>query len=95
MNGWSNTTIAWSLIAAGALFCAGSATAKEEPFGQETVEIRQPRNPPAKHGATDKHRTHRHGATAQVWGRAPGEPGALDLDNFTRYQAKLRLVAHF
>jgi len=32
---------------------------------------------------------------AQVWGRAPGEPGALDLDNFTRYQAKLRLVSHF
>jgi hypothetical protein len=32
---------------------------------------------------------------AQVWGRVPGEPGSLDLDNFTRYQAKLRLVAHF
>lgn len=32
---------------------------------------------------------------AQVWGRVPGEPGALDLDNFTRYHAKLRLVAHF
>ena len=32
---------------------------------------------------------------AQVWGRAPGEPGSLDLDNFTRYQAKLRLVSHF
>lgn len=31
----------------------------------------------------------------QVWGRAVGEPGALDLDNFTRYQAKLRLVVHF
>ena len=32
---------------------------------------------------------------AQVWGRAPGEPRSLDLDNFTRYQAKLRLVSHF
>ena len=31
---------------------------------------------------------------AQVWGRVPGEPGSLDLDNFTRHQAKLRLVAH-
>jgi hypothetical protein len=32
---------------------------------------------------------------AQVWGRVSGEPGALDLDNFTRYHAKLRLVSHF
>lgn len=32
---------------------------------------------------------------AQVWGRVAGEPGSLDLDNFTRYQAKLRLVSHF
>jgi hypothetical protein len=32
---------------------------------------------------------------AQVWGKVPGAPGALDLDNFTRYHAKLRLVTHF
>jgi hypothetical protein len=32
---------------------------------------------------------------AQVCGRVHGEPGSLDLDNFTRYQLKLRLVAHF
>jgi hypothetical protein len=68
MKGWSATTMAWGLIAAGALFCgAGSAMTKEETAAFE----------------------------AQVWGRAPCEPGSLDLDNFTRYQAKLRLVAHF
>jgi hypothetical protein len=32
---------------------------------------------------------------AQLWGNVPGEQESLDLDNFTRYQAKLRVVSHF
>lgn len=31
----------------------------------------------------------------QVWGRVPGVDDSLDLDHFTRHQAKLRVVAHF
>ncbi|WP_146617687.1 hypothetical protein [Rhodoplanes serenus] len=31
----------------------------------------------------------------QVWGRVPGVDESLDLDHFTRHQAKLRVVAHF
>jgi hypothetical protein len=67
---------AWGLIAAGALCCSAlPAMAKEEPFGQETVETRQPRHPRPKHGATDKHDAHRHGATAEGHGHSH-KPGA-------------------
>jgi hypothetical protein len=31
----------------------------------------------------------------QVWGAATGIPGALDLSNFERHQAKLRLGMEF
>ncbi|MGZ8390213.1 MAG: hypothetical protein ACXWVL_06420, partial [Rhodoplanes sp.] len=62
MQGWSKTTVAWGLIAAGALvYGVGSASAQAA-FGQETVETRQPRNP-HKQGTADKHDAHKHGST--------------------------------
>ena len=61
MKGWRKTSVASGLIAAGVLLCGiGSAIGKEELFGQETVEIRQPRNP-AKQRAAQKHHGHKHG----------------------------------
>jgi hypothetical protein len=68
--------VASGLIAAGVLLCGiGSAIGKEELFGQETVEIRQPRHVRAKHGEADKHGAHRHGATAGGHGHSH-KPGA-------------------
>ena len=76
MKGWRKMSVASGLIATGVLLCGvGSAIGKEEPFGQETVEIRQPRHP-HKHRAADKHHGHKHGDSHGGHGHAhkSGEP---------------------
>jgi hypothetical protein len=62
MNGWSKSTVACGLIAAGALFYGEQSALAQAAFGQETVETREPRNQP-KPGTADKHHAHKHGSS--------------------------------